>query len=305
MKQYLAVSLTLLMPLLLLVATACGGGDSSDSREPKDNSGTTTQSSGNSDGGSNDGSSPDGSSDGSVAVGAPTVDAEPGMTWAEVDGERIEFLANGSLHYECAVGADRVVINYQTGEGHDFSLNAALQEGGWLGNITFKPGGSVNVQYGATIPLDADSFGLADSALSYEGAVQKIEDFDIANAENLSARIAVNCAWPGGDPVAVIDGQTYTFPASGSQSFNCNLASEAVTFDKSGGESQLQIDASMRTADAWLGHVAVYTENGNFTSTIPENGEGLTIDGATVHYEGIFADPSGGEVAGTVDVTCP
>lgn len=303
MKRTIQTTLLLLAPLLLLGAIACTSGNSvsgpGDSEAPN-NSGSMEPSAGDS-GEAASGSS----SDAEVVVGSPTIESDPGMTWAEVNGERIEFLANGSQHYECTVGPDRVTINYQTGEGNDFLLNAAMQGGGWLGNLTFAPGGEGNVQYSASIPNDAESFGLGNDALSYEGSVQKIKDFDMANAEIMSAQIAVNCAWPGGDPAAVINGEKYTFPASGSQSFECNIESEAVAFDKSGGNSQLQIDATKRTADAWLGSVAIYTENGNFTSTIPEDGEGLTIEGAKVHYEGTFNEPSGGEVTGTVDVTCP
>jgi hypothetical protein len=296
-----------LVPLLLIVLAACGGGDDDGETGPDGSSGQTSSSSdgggGSSDASGTGGSSDDGSS-GGTTVGAPTLDADPGMTWAEVEGQRIEYRANGSLHYECTVDDERVLINYQTAEGNDFSLNAALQGGSWIGNITFKPDGDGNIQYGATIPDDADVFGLGDGALSFEGTVDKITDRDIMNPETVDAQIAVNCSWPGGDPTAVIDGQTFTFPPSGAQSFSCSVADEAVSFEKSGGDSQLQIDAQMRTADAWLGSVAVRTAAGNYTSTIPEDGAGLTIDGATVRYEGTFTDPSGAEVTGTVDATC-
>jgi hypothetical protein len=66
----------------------------------------------------------------------------------------------------------------------------------------------------------------------------------------------------------------------------------------------MQIELRKRTADAWLGHVVLITDAGQFTSTIPDDGEGVTIEGTTFTYSGTFEGSEGSAVEASVEVTC-
>lgn len=247
---------------------------------------------------------------GQVTLGTPTLTAEPGAAWAEVDGSRLEYTAAGSVNYVCDIGPDRIQVNFQTNEGQNLLLQAALQGGAWVGQLTFAPAGGESVQYSAGLPDGADPMVIGEDALSFEGTVSKVVDYDLANATDTRASVAINCAAAaasGEEASAEIDGTTYTFPASGAQSFDCTVTDDSldVRINRLSLDGlQLELSAG-RDADAWLGAVVVYAPEGTFTSTLSPDGAGLTIDGSTVDYQGTFTGGPAGDVTGSVSVTCP
>jgi hypothetical protein len=283
-----------------LVIAGCGGGGS----------GAETPAGG--DGGGGDAQPTAGEQNGEdrsgATVGAATLTADPSSAWAEVDGGRLEYRASGGIAFECTVADDRVIVNFQSGDGHDLLLQGSNQTGSWILSLTFKPGDK-QIQYGASTVSGAGSFGISDGTVSYEGKVDRIEDFDLANATEVDARVAINCASAagGGDPTATVGGQEYLFALSGAQSVTCEVAPERVEIriDRLGiDDTQLEIDGRQE-GDRWIGAAVVYTSDGSFTSTFLEDGTGLTIDGSSVEYAGTFKGPDGGELDGTASVTCP
>lgn len=291
------------LPVLALVALAgCGGGGGDDASDEATgtpiesvSAATSSQGDGGSDVPAND------------ASATPTLSAEPGQAWAEVDGERLVYESNRSLYYTCDVGGDAIVVNFQTAHGHDLSIQAALQGGGWVGQMFFKPAGRDNVVYSTSLGSGDGVLGVADDEISYVGTVTRVEGTDLANAQDLDAEVAVNCASAGGDPAAVIDGENYEFPAGGAQSFDCTVAPDRVLVRVnrlSTDGRQLEIDAR-EEGGTWIGAVVVYDVDDTFSSTVEPDGSGLEIDGNSVSYTGTFAGQDGVEVAGSAEVTCP
>lgn len=171
-----------------LMVVSCGGGDGDQGLGDEGSPSVTADAGGNQGGGDADTAA-------SGQAGPPTHTADPGQAWAEVDGQRLEYMAADSQHYSCEVMSDRITINYQTADGHDLNLQASILDGNWVGNLTFKPGGGeVEVSYGATLGFDPGTLGIGDEAVSYEGTVSRVEDFDVVNAQETQATIAVNCA---------------------------------------------------------------------------------------------------------------
>ncbi len=77
-----------------LISVACGGGTNDGAASPSSSTGASdvdTTPAGNGGSGDDDGDVVGSSSE----VGAPTLQAEPGMAWVEVDGERLEYGAAG------------------------------------------------------------------------------------------------------------------------------------------------------------------------------------------------------------------
>lgn len=275
-----------------LAVSACGGDDAP--AEPAD---TATAAE----------SAPDDGGAAAVETGEPTLTADPGTTWVEVDGERLTYEAAGSLAYACDVGPDAVTVNIQTGEGRDLLLQVVRQGEGWAGRLSFQRGGGEAVQYAASIPADAERLVIGEDALSFEGAVTRTEDFDAANATQVDATLAANCALPGEEPTAVLDGTSYTFSPSGAQRFDCLVSADSLEVRV----NRLAVDGTQlevtgqRTDGAWLGAVSVTLPEGTLVSTLPSDGAGLVIEGSSVDYEGSFTGGPEGEVTGTVSVTCP
>jgi hypothetical protein len=229
------------------------------------------------------------------------------MAVAAVDGEELVYESAGSLFYTCDILADRIAINYQTGDGQDLLVQASMVSGRWTGSITFAEADGENITYSASLPRDADELGVSETAFSYEGAIQKVTDFDVQNAEELQGTIAVNCASPGGDPVAVIDGTTYTFPFSGAQSSDCEVSDTdvAVRINRLS-RDDLQLAIDMRGGpDDWLGSVSISASGEDFLVTLSGEAEGFDIDGGTVTYAGPIENGAGDEVEAAVSVTCP
>jgi hypothetical protein len=250
-----------------------------------------------------------GSGTGVTQTGTPTLTAEPGQAWAEVDGERYTYNSAGSLYFICEVNAQGAQVNFQTNDGQDLSITAIPQGDTWQGNLAFKPGGGVEIQFGASLPNDADPLIVGDGALSFEGTGTKITDFDLANGEDVEIALAVNCETPGGgtDPTAVMGEDTYLFPLSGVQSLQCSIEPDRldIRVDRLSIDN-LQLEIGVRQeGGGWIGTVAVYTPEGTFTSPVSGDAPGLSIDGSTVSYEGTFTGGPAGDVEGTVSITCP
>ena len=256
---------------------------------------------------SGDVDSADQGSSGGSEIGPVTQTADPSTGWVEVDGKRYEFEAFGSVHYSCELLDDRITVNFQqTTSGSDFLLQGSVVNGEWSANLTFAPGEGEQVSYGATIGFDPGTLGLGDQALSYEGTVNRVEDFDITNAEEMQATMAVNCAAPGGDPTAEVAGQTFTLPLSGAQSLDCLVTDGevAILIGHTRPEyRQIQIDVEENGVELF-GAVHITAGEDTYTSFVPPDGTGLTIEGRGLTYEGTFMAPSGEEVDGSVSVTC-
>lgn len=245
--------------------------------------------------------------DAGTGTGEPTLTADPGTTWVEVDGERLTYESAGSFAYACDIGPDSLTVNIQTGAGRDLLLQAVRQGDGWAGQLSFQRGGDEQVQYSASIPTNAERFVVGEDALSFEGTVTRIEDFDAANATEIEADLAANCALTGEAPTAVLGGSTYTFSPNGAQRFDCQVSADSLEVRVNRlpvDGTQLEVTAQQDGGE-WLGAVSVTTPEGTRISTIPLDGTGLSVDGSSVDYEGTFTGGPGGDVAGTVSVTCP
>jgi hypothetical protein len=294
-----------LLPALATSAflfAACGGDDNNGGEPPFGFPGSEnpTRASGD----RNDRNDGDAGGDGNA--GPVTLTTQPGRATAAVDGRTIEYQVAGSLHYSCELLEDRITINYQTGDGHDLLIQGSLQPNGWVANITFQSGDETNVQYSAKIPADADAFGLDGTDFSFEGTVTRIEGRDLSDVEEVPATIAVNCAAPGGDLSAMIGGETFVVPLSGAQSVTCDVSPDRfeVRINRLATEG-LQLEAQGRQDGAnWVGAMVIYAGDERFTSPLPQDGEGLEIDGSNVTYTGTFEDADGEEAEGSLTVTC-
>lgn len=284
--------------ILALFVSACGGGAGFDAL-PDDftDAGSDTVPGGEDF--SSDPSNPAGE------AGPVTLDAEPAQAWVEVEGQRIEYGISDIQHYSCNVGDDQITINFQTADGQNLLIQGGDLGQGWILNLTFTSRDVNNVSYGGTLPGDG-SLGLGDDALSFEGTVQRVEDFDLANATDVDVRLAVNCVSPGGDPTATVGGVEYVVPFSGAQSVTCEVSADSieVRINRLGLDGiQLEISGSF-DGTSWLGSATVYKSDGNLTSTFGPDVDGPVVDGATVTYTGTFSSDSG-DADGTMSITCP
>ncbi len=293
-----------LLPALVtsaLLLAACGGDDDNGGEPPFGFPGSENRTPDSSD---DNGGGGDTGGDGDA--GQVTLTTQPGRATVGVDGRTIEYQVAGSLYYSCELLDDRITINYQTGDGHDLLIQGSLQPNGWVANITFKSSDETNVQYSANIPADADAFGLVGTDFSFEGTVTRIEGRDLSDVEEVPATIAVNCAAPGGDPSATIGGETFVVPLSGAQSVTCDVSPERfeVRINRLAIDD-LQLEAQGRQESGnWVGSVGVLSGGERIRSTLPQDGEGLEIDGSTVTYTGVFEDADGVEAEGSLSVTC-
>lgn len=237
-------------------------------------------------------------------VDGPTVEVDPGVVVLEVDGERIEYPMAGSINLVCDVSPEYVQVNVQTPDGQSMSLLASTNSGSWTGSLNATRADDSSVAYGST--FGGGVVGIGASSVSYEGPIDKVVDRDIMNPETLTGTVAANCDSPGGDPTAVIGTDTYTFPVTGAQSFECTVGPTEfeIRVNRLSREG-LQLEMQGRDEGGrWVGAVTVYTNEGNWTAILPEDGAGLTIDGGSVAFEGAFAGPDGSEVDGSATAAC-
>jgi hypothetical protein len=311
-------ALTCLFVMTMALGVACGGGDGDnddDRAQP-----TTAQTEPTTATTGDDGEEPTASTDDDDdalsddgSSGDVSVTADPGQTQVDVDGRTISYESAGSSFYTCDIGTDAIQVNYQTGEGQDFLLQAGRQSGDWTGSITFKEASADSGEgYGATFPADGE-LQVGDEALSYVGTVTRTTDFGRGPSDDLEASIAVNCASAGGDATAEIDGETFVFPASGAQSYECEITDEntfRVQINRlSSDDIQLSFDGRPQ-GDGVIGNVSVNDGDNTYIATLfGAPPEGLVIDGSTITFTGTFElrvnNETQGEVEGTATATCP
>ena len=299
-----------------LVVVACGGGDDTADDTAGDASGggdaatdspplpTDANADGSDDdpGGDTAGS---GTGNGAVVRGEPTLTADPGTASAEVGGERSDYAAAGSINVDCIVTDEQVAINFQTPEGHDFVAQGAPLDGDWFVSMTFAPGGNSD-RYGADSASGGGVFTVGDGTLSYEGVVSRVVDFDITNAEDVDAQVAVELRVTGRRPDGDRGRRDLRVPGE-------RCPKRYVRGQRHGDRRAYQPARDRRPATRvertdqggqWVGAAVVYTADGNFTAPLPPDGTGLTLDGTSVTFEGTFQSPNGDEVDGSVDITC-
>lgn len=284
---------------LLLTLSACGGDAENAGSEGglgEEVFGGIGQASGDVDPG-------DGGSASATEIGAPTQTADPSTGWVEVEGQRYEFEAIGSTHFRCDIMEDQISINFQqTTSENELSVQGSVANGQWNANVTFAPSEERQISYGASIGFDTGTAGFGDTAFSYEGTMSRVEDFDIVNAQDVQATIAVNCATPGGEPTAEVAGESLTFPFTGAGDLECFVSDEEsyVLISQSQPERiQLQVDIQEA-----FGAFNITSGENRYGSFVPEDGTGLSIDGSSLTYEGTFTGPTGEEYDGSVSVNC-
>jgi hypothetical protein len=292
-KRAVAIAVT-------LTIAACGGGTDDGGGLGEDVFGGIGEA-------SSDVETEDQGSGGGTEIGPVTQTADPSTGWVEVDGERFEFEAFGSTHYSCELLEDRITINFQqTTTGSDFTLQGGKVNGQWNASLTFAPSEANSVTYGASVGFDPGTLGIDDQAISYEGNMKRVEDFDIVNAQDVQGTVAVNCTAPGGDPTAEVDGNSYTFPLSGAGNLDCVVSGQDVDVLISHSQPevlQLQVDIQDDGTELF-GAVHITSGSDMYSSFVPPDGTGLAIDGSQVTYDGAFTTPTGEEVPGSVSVNC-
>ncbi len=306
-REFRARRVLLVVLAFLLVAASCAGGDAGTSPFVVGGAGPGEELSEPADDGPTGGVT--GSDGGVTSSDRITLDTGPATAYAEVNGERFVYEAVSSLNYTCEISPDAVRVNFQTPDGQDLSVQAGLDDIGWSGQFTFRSRGEFNTQYSVSLGRGPGTLGVVDGALSFEGVADRIENFDVLDAEEVSARVAVDCgeSGEGADPMAVVDGETFTFPLSGSQSVDCAVSSAdiGIMIDRLGRDGlQLSIDMS-GGPDDWIGSVFVITPDGDYIVSLSGEAEGFVIDGNTVTYAGPIGTDRGGEVETNVAVTCP
>jgi len=194
-------------------------------------------------------------------------------------------------------------MNFQF-NGPSLLIQGGKLDGGWLLNLTFTVDEN-DIQYGATLPGEG-SLGLEDGQLSYEGPIDRVEDRDILNPTAVDAKLAVNCNQPEGQPTAMIDGTEYVVSMVGAASVECEVSDENVTVQVNRLTTDgTNIDIGVDAQDGgWFGHVSVTTPSGSYSAKDSPNPVGLTVEGSTVSYDGVFEGDSG-DVDGSLTVTCP
>jgi hypothetical protein len=243
----------------------------------------------------------------------PSALSPPGQARVEVDGKVFTLEASGSIHYECSVTDDEIRINYQQTESGDLLIQASTRTGEWGGQVTFADGDD---NYGGTI--QASGLALGDTAVTYTGTLTHRTYSDPSNTRDVDATIAANCDTTGtggaGEATAEIAGRTLVFPASGAQSFECDVSPTDVTVRVNRlalEDAQIEIQVTQQSGGEWLGNVYVISGSDRYNAIIPADGTGLDIAGTSLTFEGTFTqtsetDPGAEhEVTGSASVTCP
>lgn len=240
-------------------------------------------------------------------VGPVTQTAEPSSGWVEVDGERYELEAVGSVNYRCEVLDDRITVNFQqTTSGSDLTLQGSVLDGQWTANLTFAPADVSQTAYGATIGFDPGKLGIGSDEISYEGSMNRVEDFDVQNATEVQGSLAVNCADPGDGTTADIGGEMFVFPFSGASSLDCTMSEGEVGILIGHSQPdfiQLQIDVRDQ-GEELFGAVIVTAGEDKYSSFVPPDGSGLVIEGNGLTYDGLFTTSTDEEVEGSITVGC-
>jgi hypothetical protein len=297
------LSCTLLGSILVAVAIAlsgCGGGKGNGAAEDGSSFGTNPGETSTAD-------------TGSVELDPSTL-PPPGHARVEVDSQVYMPAASGSIHFDCEVGADEIRVNFQQTDEGDLTFQARVLNGAWLGNVTFVNGDN---NYGGSLTDGGQELTIGTSAVTYTGSMTHRTYSDPTDTREVEAVVAVNCDTSGagdeGEAMAEIDGRTYTFPASGAQSYECEVAPTAfrVTINRLAPESeQIQLEGTQKSGE-WLANVYVISGTDRFNAIIPADGAGLEINGTMLTFSGTFTQTSEtdptveDEVDGSASVTCP
>lgn len=296
-RRWFLLGLPLLVAALL---AACGGGGDSDGGfgasfgDQETPGASDSQDSGN------------GQQSGGESGPAPDVSTEPATATLEVDGEVLRWGGNSIIYYTCDT-SDGAQVNIQTPEGQDIHL----QYSGGFGSITARDRES-DVFYAASIQ-DGQGLWIDGNTVIYSGEMERQQASDRLDAEPVDGTLVINCDPPGGEHAkADIDGTTYEFPPSGTQSYECLLPDEIrVDIQPQLEGASLQIDAR-EEGDLTLGSVSIRLADSTYFSQIPDDGDGLEIDGKSLTYTGIFEQQNrqdrtviAEDIKGTVTVTCP
>jgi hypothetical protein len=237
-----------------------------------------------------------------------------GEARVDVDGETFSLRPGGSIYFTCEISADRITVNYQQTESGDLSFQAGLLDGEWLGNVTFAMGDD---NYGGTLPRSGEGLAVGTGAMTYTGTLTHRTYSDPSETREVEAVIAVNCGTLGegsaGEATAEIGGEMFTFPASGAQSFECEVTptSFRVLVNRlSLEDKQIQMEGTQQSGE-WVGGVYVISGDDRLSAVLSANGAGLEIVGQTLTFTGTFTQTSQTdpgverEVTGSASVTCP
>ena len=287
-------------PLLVAAALAgCGGGDGDGGFGAGFGDQPTP-------GGSGSGDSGNGQPPGGESGPAPDVSTDPASARLEVEGEVLLWGGNSIIYYTCDT-TDGAQVNIQTPEGQDI----LLQYRGGFGSITARDDES-DVYYAASIE-NGENIWIEGNTVIFSGEMERQQASDRLDAEPVDGTLVINCDPPGGEHArAEIDGTTHEFPASGTQSYECLLPDEIrVDIQPQLEGAWLQIDVREEGAIT-LGSVSVRLTDSTYFSQIPDDGEGLEIDGKSLTYTGVFEQQNrtdrtviAEDIEGTVTVTCP
>lgn len=236
----------------------------------------------------------------------------PGQARIEVDGEAYVLQPSGSVSFTCEVDPEKITINYQQTSGGELTIQASMLDGEWLGNLTFAPTGLDN--YGGQVSSEA--LAVEAGAMTFTGTVTHRSLSSPTDTREVEAVMAVNCGSGEGGAVAAtadIGGETFVFPASGAQSFECEVAptSFRVLVNRLSLEDrQIQMEGTRQSGE-WVGGVYVISGDDRLNAALSADGAGLEIVGQTLTFTGTFTQTSQTdpgverEVAGSASVTCP
>jgi hypothetical protein len=259
---------------------------------------------------------------GALAAGAVTVSADPGHAVVTVDGRTIDHTANDTGgSFNCTFSDDVIALAVNSEFG-SMTLTADRTADGWIGRFTADSDeGDADswIQYSAQ-PFDGE-LGIDNdtTTLSYVGTAVRQDRIAMSNGEmdtpTVQVTVAVNC---GIEPATFeVGGEAFTFPLFAADSTTCQVAepdSIDITINYLATENrQLQFDLRP-DGDGVIGGVFVIDGDDRWSSVISTasgSADGLSFDGSTVTYTGIFehtsdSDPDLSEdVEGSAVVTCP
>ncbi len=242
----------------------------------------------------------------------PSTLPPPGEARVEVDGNVYVLRPSGSIYFDCEAGTDEIRVNYQQTDEGDLTFQARVLDGEWLGNITFANGDD---NYGGTLTQGGGELAVGTRAVLYTGTMTHRTYSDPSDTRDVEATIAVNCdtGGTGDEATAEVNGVTFTFPASGAQSYECEIAPTgfSVLVNRLALEDkQIEIQGSQQSGE-WLANVYVISGSDRYNAIIPADGTDLDITATTLTFTGTFThtsetDPTvEREVAGNASVTCP
>ncbi|MCZ7589347.1 MAG: hypothetical protein M5U27_10945 [Gaiella sp.] len=327
-RHALAILLVTALAAAAVALTGCGGGDGdAGAQDAPETLPAETQAAGD--------------SEADAPAEEPTVDPgavpPPGEARVEVDGEVYVFRAGESSHYDCAVGEDEVLVNYQETDSGDFLFSATRQSGDWYGNLTFLPTGD-DVYNGLLSPSEP-GLALGTGAFTYTGTVTYGTRTDPTTTRDVEASIAASCSTsesatetaetpetetsapatgggaapaPGQGTLSLDDGRSYSI-AIGECEFRENgtievkgTSDEGSTFDMTQfqlGDEWRQTDASIQFANGDQIYVIV--------SSASPDGAPAEVEGKTITWEQTFQelDESANSIvyrgSGKLRLACP